>query len=290
MVRVMGFPVARLLAGLLAVIWLAFAGTAAAQDSLEGDFFGVGDADGMRLEIRRSGEGFAMTLTDAGGQSQDFTADAVEDKAEAVIELNGRPAYLFFTAAPAGVAVTWTPVEISGEVRVDETIVLGFLREGTAVPELPEVVVAPPSRPGQMIAANAFLSSYEFWDPDGVVRGYEGLPQRFRTLMRLYPMVQLDVIWKLCLAPNGGRAQALALRGQGVSCNEVVQLFAAMQRDGRFSRFKEEMGREKEQLRTTVQCSDGYPLPQSACNEASAELSRRAVALETAATVVRRYR
>ena len=102
--------------------------------------------------------------------------------------------------------------------------------------------------------------------------------------------MQLDVIWKLCLAPSADRALAVALRGQGVSCPEVIEGIAATQRDGTFNRFKAEVAQQKETLRINVRCADGYPETKPNCDQAARELSAQAIRLDTAATVLARYR
>ena len=124
----------------------------------------------------------------------------------------------------------------------------------------------------------------------GVRNGYLSLPERFRTLIRLFSTVQLDVIWKLCLAPGAERALSVALRGQGVSCSEVVDAIAKTQLDGRFERFKAEVAEQKRTLHMNVRCADGYPESKTNCDRAARELSAQAIKLETAGMVLGRYR
>ena len=140
------------------------------------------------------------------------------------------------------------------------------------------------------MAANGFLASYEFWSPTGVRNGYLSLPERFRTLMRMFSAVQLDVIWKLCLAPSPDAALAIALRGQGVTCKEVIDGVAKMQRTGKFNRYKAEVEKQRETLRLSVRCADHYPESKETCDRAARDLSAQAVTLGTAATVLGRYR
>jgi hypothetical protein len=168
--------------------------------------------------------------------------------------------------------------------------VLHFVRSGLELPRPDADFVAAPADARGRITANSFLASYEFWSPEGVRNGYLALPERFRTLMRLYPAVQLDLIWKLCLAPAAGEALALALRGQGVTCADAIDGIAEAQRSGRFDAFKREVRDQKASLRTTVRCADGYPESREACDRAARELSAQAVSLDTAATVLGRYR
>ncbi len=191
---------------------------------------------------------------------------------------------------PYGAQVAIVPFDESGNLVTSQGRILSFVREGLALPEPGPDFVTPPRDGLGRISANGFLASYEFWDATGVRNGYLSLPDRFRTLIRLFSAVQLDVIWKLCLAPSADRALALALRGQGVSCPEVVDTIAKTQREGRFAQFKAEVAKQKATLRMNVRCADGYPETKPNCDRAAKELSAQAVLLETAGTVLGRYR
>ena len=102
--------------------------------------------------------------------------------------------------------------------------------------------------------------------------------------------VQLDLIWKLCLAPAADRALAIALRGQGVACGEVIEGIAEAQRSGAFVNYKAEVAGQKATLRMTVRCADFYPESKQNCDRAALELGAQAISLETAGTVLARYR
>ena len=157
--------------------------------------------------------------------------------------------------------------------------------------EMPPAGFIPaPLRPGQPVAGNGFLASYEFWSPIGVRNGYLGLPDKTRTMMRFFPAVQLDVIFKLCLAPGAEKALATALRGQGVDCPTVTATMAQLQRTGRFDDYKAEVAGERDRLRTSVRCGDGYPESKSTCDSAARTVAQAAVDLRTAASVLARYR
>ena len=100
----------------------------------------------------------------------------------------------------------------------------------------------------------------------------------------------IDVIWKLCLAPDATRALSIALRGQGVSCSEVVEGIAETQKSGAFERYKAEVAQQNATLRLTVRCADGYPESKQNCDRAARELSAQAISLDTAGAVLGRYR
>lgn len=279
-------------ASLLALaLGLIRAPEAGAQESLTGTFEGVDDAAGASLVIEHGeGEELRGTFYDAHGNSQAFVATRTGETAEAVIDMDQRRVAMRMGALPFGLRVVLAPTDAEGSPNFRAGRVLHFVREGLDVPTPdPDFVRAPEHGRGR-ITANSFLASYEFWSPEGVRNGYLSLPDRFRTLMRLFPAVQLDVIWKLCLAPEADRALATALRGQGVSCPEVSEGIANAQRQGRFEAYKAEVREQRSSLRTSVRCADGYPTPRSECDRAAAQLSAQAVALDNAATVLARYR
>ncbi len=276
-----------LLSGL--VLWLA-AGPARAQIVLEGTYLGMGEAAGARLEIAPDPGGFRGSWRPAGGAAQSFEADRRGDQAETVVTLSGRAHLMQVTPLPWGAEVALIPFNQDGTLALDGARLAGYRREGVAAPEPPEGFVPAPRDPAVQITANSFLSSYEFWRPQGVLAGYLALPPRSRTMIRLFPAVQLDVIWKLCLAPRSDRALALALKGQGVNCAEVVSGLAEVQSAGRFDAYKREVAEERDALIVSVRCGEGYVMRRADCRAAAERMARQALSLETAASVLARHR
>ena len=275
---------------LLLSLGLLTPGTGSAEP-LSGIYYGVDEAAGASIQIKPAEDGYDGTFFDARGNSQAFKGDRLEgDVAEAVLDMDERTVLMRAVPLPFGIQVTLVPFDEGGRLLTDAARVLYFVRRDLELPQPgPDFVAAPRDDRGR-ISANAFLASYEFWDGTGVRNGYLSLPERVRTLIRLFPAVQLDVIWKLCLAPDADQALALALRGQGVSCAEVIDGMAAAQRRGTFNDYKREVARQKEVLRTVVRCADRYPEAREKCDEASRALSAQAVSMETAATILSRYR
>lgn len=275
---------------LVLVVCLAFGmPLSVAAEALSGSYYGIDDAKGATIEIEPDPGGYTGTFFDRAGNNQGFEADRAGDSAEAVLDMGGQTVLLRMAPLPYGAEVALIPFNAQGELVIDAARVLNFVRQGTELPDLPSEFVPAP-RDTKRIAGNSFLASYQFWDPVGVRNGYLGLPDRFRTLLRLFPAVQLDVIWKLCLAPSADQALAEALRGQGVACREVVETIAEVQRTNRFGDYKSEVDGERASLRTSIRCADGYPETKSACDGAAKRLSEAAVSLRTAATVLTRYR
>ena len=277
----------------LVVVLVACGGTifnASAQETLKGRYFGVDEAAGASITIAPDDEGFRGTFFDPQGNSQDFEADRVDDAAEAVLDMDNRTVLLRMAPLPFGAQVSLVPFDQNGNLILEASRSLGFIREGVRLPEMPTDFIEAPRSPGQTVAGNAFISSYQFWEPSGVANGYVGLPDRFRTLMRMFPAVQLDVIWKLCLAPGADQALGVALRGQGVACPEVLDGIANAQRRGRFNSYKDEVESERRSLRMSVRCADGYVESKENCDAAARRLSQQAISMRTAAMVLQGYR
>ncbi len=282
------FVTASLLAAAMA---FSTAVSAGAAEALSGTFQGIDDAAGASVEIRPAGDGFQGTFYDPQGKSQAFEAERNGEAAETVLDMDQRQVIMRMEPLPYGARVTLVPLNQEGKLDVAAGRVLHFVREGLEMPEADEGFLPAPERAGQgTVTANGFLASYEFWDPEGVRNGYVSVPKKFRALIRMFPAVQLDVIWKLCLAPGADQALAIALRGQGVTCPEVIDVMVTAQRSGTFDAYKAEVREQKSSLRTSVRCADGYPETKEACNSAARRLSAQAVALENAATVLNRYR
>ena len=272
------------------LLWIWSAMNAMAADELNGTYLGVDDAFGASIRIAPDSGGFRGTFYDSSGNSQNFSADRTEDTAEAVLDMDGRTILLRMVPLPFGAEVAIIPFDSQGRLILEASRLLSFVRDDVKLPERPAEYVAAPRAPGATIAANAFLASYQFWDPAGVVNGYLALPERFPPLMRMFPAVQLDVIWKLCLAPNADRALAAALRGQGVDCGEVLEVIAKTQRIGRFDDYKAEVEAERKTLRAVVRCGEGYVESKQTCDAAAKALSKAAVSLRTAAGVLEKYK
>ncbi len=282
-----GLSAARLVVTLVVLLG---SGVAAGAETLSGFYYGVEDATGASIEIRPDSEGFQGTFFDARGNSQGFKADRAGDIAEAVLDMDGRTVLMRIVPLPYGAEVTIIPFDDAGNLLIKVGRTLNFVRTGLSLPRPGTDFVEAPRDDSGRIAANSFLASYEFWHPTGVRNGYLSLPERFRTVIRLFPAVQLDLIWKLCLAPSADRALAIALRGQGVACAEVIEGIAETQRSGAFANYKVEVTRQKATLRMSVRCADGYPESKQNCDRAARQLGAQAISLDTAGAVLARYR
>ncbi|HUF85864.1 MAG TPA: hypothetical protein VMM59_00650 [Thermohalobaculum sp.] len=269
---------------------IALAPLAALAAGLSGSYYGIDDATGASISIEPAGDGFRGTFFDRHGNAQKFEAKRNGASAETQLNMDGRRVMLLVDPMPYGARVALVPLDAEGRLDPETGRLLDFVRGELDLPAPGPDFAAAPEHARERITANSFLASYEFWAPVGVRNGYLSLPERFRTLMRLFPAVQLDVIWKLCLAPDAGRALALALRGQGVSCAQVIDGIANAQISGNFDRFKAEARAQRATLRLNVRCADGYPESRQNCDRAARELSAQAVALDTAASVLARYR
>ncbi len=285
----MGLELAAARLAITLMVLLA-SGVVAVAEELSGYYYGVEDAVGASIEIRPDSEGFLGIFFDAQGNSQEFEADRTGDTAEAVLDMDGRTVLMRMVPLPYGAEVAIIPVDEAGNLMIRVGRILNFVRTGLNLPQPGVDFVEAPRDDRGRITANSFLASYEFWRPTGVRNGYISLPQRFRTLMRLFPAVQLDVIWKMCLAPSPDQALAIALRGQGVACTEVIEGIAETQRSGTFVMYKAEVKQQATTLRMSVRCADGYPETKQNCDEAARQLSVQAISLDTAGAVLARYR
>jgi hypothetical protein len=283
----LGLAAARLV---ITLTVLLASGVAAVAEGLSGFYYGVEDAAGASIEIQPDSKGFRGIFFDARGKSQKFKADRAGDIAEAVLDMDGRTVLMRMVPLPYGAEVAIIPFDKAGHLMIATGRILNFVRTGLNLPQPGADFVGAPRDDSGRITANSFLASYEFWPPTGVRNGYLSLPERFRTVMRLFPAVQLDLIWKLCLAPGADRALAIALRGQGVACAGVIEGIAESQRSGTFVDYKVEVAQQKATLRMTVRCADFYPESKQNCDRAARELGAQAITLDTAGTVLARYR
>lgn len=274
---------------LLAVLALAVAAPASAQ-SLQGGYVGLGAAEGMRLEIERDGERFGGALIEADGARRAFEADALGASAETVTAFGDERVYLRVMPEPAGATVVIAPISADGVLDAGQTRALAFRREGLDAPPQPSRYLPPPSGPTPFFDARAFVDSYPFWPPLAASWGYEAVKPSLRTVIRLYPLVQTDLLWKLCQSPRRTEGLAEALRGQGVACETVSQALRAAQGNDAFNRYVRDVAAERAALLIALGCAENYARNDDRCAASARDTARRAVSMETAGGVLSRYR
>ncbi len=263
--------------------------SAAAQDQLGGYYLGIDEAQGWSVTLTALGTGgFDGLLVDQNGVNYPFMAGGDGNLAEARVEISGQPLFLRFSPRPVGLVSFWIPVNASGELNVEEVRPYAFLREGVKLPEMPERLSPPPEQLGSYMEPVSFLSSYEFWQPQEVGRGYANLSEPFRALIRLYAHVHTDVLWKLCQSRGTPPGIVEALQGQNVVCPDVLGSVAESQRSGSFERYKTDLTAQKQMLMDAVRCTQGG-LSEEQCVTVAKFTSQAAISLETARTVLSRY-
>lgn len=271
-----------------AAIWIASVISAAA---LEGEFKGLDEADGatLRLDAPR-GDRQSGVYIDQFGQRGVFTGNVFPDGVEAKFPIGGGTLYMRAIEHPSGAVVVIIPVGASGVAHASQTRTYGFVRKGVQGPDDRPYLVPEPRKAGEPIDAVAFVQSYEFWSPEGVGRGYIGVLPRYRSVIALFPALQTDIIWKLC-SQKAGAAPGLgeALRGQGVTCSDVLGAISAAQSRGRYTDYKRAVAADRQIAFEAISCARRIGT-RSRCEQVAKLTSEAAVSMESAATVVAKYR
>lgn len=277
-------------AATFAAVTALLASFAAAE--LKGAYIGVDEAQGMKLEFSGGGK-ISGTLTDASGARIPFKADTLTTGGETIVKQGGRDVYMLFIDEPLGISVVTIPLTAKRELITKETAGLAFVREGVTPPPKPARYVPPPSGPGGTIDPRAFVDSYAFWPPANVANGYEMVRGRYRTLIRLHPLVQADILWRMCRSRTSPAVLAEALRGQGAGCDDVLAAFTRMLSGGAavetFNRFQRDVVAQREALMEAIRCSIDYRRNDPACRRAGTRVAEAAVSLQTVASVLSRY-
>jgi hypothetical protein len=281
------------LARYVTVLFLVLSIPAIAMADLIGGYRGIDAAEGMRLQFSEEGELLNGTLTDNRGGSQPFSANRLEGGAEATIDQGGRQVYFFMTEEPLGVSVLAIPVSPEGGLISEQTEALVFLKDGVDTPPAPRRFIPPPQGPGGTVDPLAFVDSYAFWPSLNVGYGYEMVRGRYRTLIRLHSVVQTDIVWKLCRGSQSSVGLAEALRGQGVTCDDVLSTFERMMRSDRsvetMNSYRRDVEAQKQALIEAIRCSIDYRRNDPECKRAGARVAKAATSLETVKTVLSRY-
>lgn len=272
---------------------LSVVAAVAARAELAGVYEGVDEAAGMRLEFAPGDDQIEGVFLDRSGERRPFTADRLESGGETIIERDGFKAYMLFTEEPLGLTLIVIPMNAEEQLVTNRTEAFGFIKQGVVPPPKPARYVPPPTGPGGTIDPQAFVESYPFWPSLNVGYGYEMVRGRYRTLIRLHPLVQADMLWKMCRARNAPAGLAEALRGQGVNCDDVLAAFGRIlgARDavGVYNRYRRDVEAERAALVEAIRCSIDYRRSDPECVASGREVARRAVSLETVGTVLKRY-
>ena len=275
--------------------FLAFLlGASPAGAELRGLYNGVESANGMRFEFAPTDDGAVDGLfRDRDGDVQPFELEPLDNGGEARIKRGEREIYILIVEEALGLTVIFVPTNEEGELITQRTEAMVFLKDGVAPPPKPARFVQPPDGPGGTIDPQAFVESYAFWPSANVGYGYEMVRGRYRTLIRLHPLVQADILWKMCRNRTSPAGLAEALRGQGVNCQDVLTVFARIMTPGGsvepYNRYRRDVEAERAALVEAIRCSIDYRRNDPECSASGAAVAQRAVSLETVKTVLSRY-
>jgi len=265
------------------LLWAALAG------AVEGDYRGVGVAEGMALTVARDGSAYRAALVDAAGVRTEFDAAPVGAGMEGEADLAFGRALVRVTPEAVGVALVVVPFDADGALLADERFALAFRRADVDAPAPPDRYLPPPQQPLAVIDARAFVDSYPFWPPQAVAWGYGAVKPALRTVIRLFPLVQADILWKMCASPVRGAALGEALRGQGLDCRRINAFMTRAQAGETFDRFKRDVAAARDGLMVALACAENLARNDPRCAASAEDIARRAVSMETAQTVLRRY-
>lgn len=272
---------------------LMFVLPVAALADLSGGYRGIDSADGMRFQFAPDDDGFSVVFTDKTGAQQSFVANALAGGAEATVAQGDQQVYFFFTEEPLGFSVLAIPVAPDGSLISERTEALVFLKDGVDAPPQPSRFVPAPTGPGGTVDPLAFIDSYAFWPSLNVGYGYEMVRGRYRTLIRLHSVVQTDIVWKLCRGSQSAAGLGEALRGQGVTCTEVLNAFDRMMQSDNavetMNSYRRDVEAQKQALIEAIRCSIDYRRSDPECKRAGARVAKAATSLETVKTVLSRY-
>lgn len=254
---------------------------ARAAETLDGVFLGLDGAEGITIRLSQGGRGYVGEIEARGGGRADINAEISGDEATGPLTLQGQPGTVRFSPRPVGLAMVWRP---NGGGAAP--LVYAFRRQSLGLPPPPAEYVPSPQSSTDEVDALDFLHSYEFWDADSVGFAYDRVRDKFRVIMRTYPAVHGDILWKLCQATVVPDQLGEALRGQGVTCPEVNAKLRASQTNGGFARFKQRVRREKYDAILSVECARGIHTA-DLCIQAANRTQQAATSLDTLGSILR---
>ncbi|MFT6775621.1 MAG: hypothetical protein ACJA1L_003343 [Paracoccaceae bacterium] len=282
-------------AALIAVLCVAaLARTPAMAADLSGGYFGIAEARGMRIEVDQGAEAEAPAgrFIDSNGVAATFGGGWVEGGIEAILSFPKRAVFMRLMDAPSGLVMIALPFDENAQPIAAQSRRMVFVRDSLAAPSQPEMYQPEPQTADRVVDPDVFLASYGFWTPDGVSRGFNAIGARYRTMLRLFPMVHADILWSLCRAPGklASTQRGEALRAQGVDCDEILATVEKLQRNGGFDDWKSAAAAEGAAAMESIQCARGFIVKQSVCGPASQRTAKAAVSMATVASAIARFR
>lgn len=277
------------------IVILLYSHLSAQANEMAGTFVGIDEADGMAVWINpdpSSTKRFKGRVLAKNKTVYNFTADRVGETLQGQATAGGRSAYLHISYKSVGIVLNWIPILSPARegvpAKTGETISYVLIREGTYIPQLPGYFAPPPAPDRRSMNTLVFLDSYQFWPPAAVNHGYALIPSNHRALLRFYPTVQTDILWKLCKAGSLSPQRQSTMRGQGVSCPDIIDAVDAMQQYGSFNRYKKDVAVEKEEFRISVGCGQGM-LRSETCKKIAKKAAERALDLRNVRSVINSY-
>jgi len=261
-------------------LMLSLTMSVAAQDRLDGIYYGLDDARGLTIQLQDTGSGATGRITAADGSGQAINGTQQGGSIVSDLIFRGKRGSARMTPKGLGLGFTWTPGDGSGG-----DVVFAFGRRGLELPA-PSPSFVPETQIGSQVQPHVFIASYEFWTPNTVARLYDRLEEKYRAIIQLFPAVQTDLIWKLCQSSVSQAKLGEALRGEGVTCTQVDKRLKSAQKTDAFNRFKQRVGAERTNAERAIQCAQGLHQP-SFCASAARQTQRAAMSLETVMTVLR---
>ncbi len=258
------------------VVFAGLAVPAVAQQRLDGTYQGLDQAHGLTLQL--SGVNGRVSAPDGSGQA--IQGRMQNGSVVADLIFRGKRGTARMTPKGIGLGFIWTPQDGTGD------IVFAFKRQGLELPTPPAGFMPQPAPGTRNVDPSRFLASYEFWEPDAVSAVYDSVGEQYRALIRLFPAVQTDLIWKLCQSRTTARELGEALRGEGVTCGQIDKTLKDAQQSDAFNRFKRRVHAERADAMLAVECARGIHQARI-CIDAAQRTQRAAMSLETVKTVLR---
>lgn len=257
----------------------------AQQNRLNGTYMGLDAAHGITIRIAPGGRGYQGEITAQSGGTARIDAQDANGAAEGPLSLRGREGIVRLIPKPLGLSMMWMPLGPGGAPVDSEAVLYAFRHQGVSLPTLPPGYVEPPHAGAERVDPIGFLHSYEFWEPNAAALAYDKIDDKYRVIMRTFPVVHGDILWKLCKATVPTRQLGEALRGQGMTCTQLDARLKASQSTGGFTRFKQRLATERADALLAVECARGIHTAQI-CADAAQRTQRAATSMDTLASIL----
>ena len=136
-----------------------------------------------------------------------------------------------------------------------------YRRSDLVLPEKGRFYRNAPEKDDYFLSSPNFIDSYAFWTGEEVAHAYELLSYKEQGIIKLFPYVSAEILFKLCRAPLKNAGVIKLTKHHNISCNNISDAFYNLYNSINFKDFYIHLAQEKKLLSNIFACNHGLTPP-----------------------------